>query len=711
MDAIVKGFLERNLPQFADRFQVELDGGPQDAFTVTAADGIVRVRANNYISAFHGIYTYLKTYCNVQLSWCGNREIRLEKLCMFDGALTKRIEQKYRVYMNYCTLDYSMCWWDFDRWEKEIDFMAMNGINMPLAVVGSEAVWYETLLEFGFTDAEALQTISGPAFWAWQLMTNIEGYLPPSDERYVYQRLELGKRILQRYIEFGMQPIQQGFSGHVPVKLKEKYPKAHILMQRGWCLYPKTAQLDPLDPLFHRFGSVYLHKLQTLFGNYHYIACDPFHEGTPPKKGKKYLNEVGRAIDRLYAEFDPQSVWVMQAWSLRKHIVQAVPKDRLLILDLNSKKTAQNDNMWGYAVVAGMLHNYGGKNAMQGKLAQHSENAYLRMKRAGVNVVGSGMFMEGIEQNPVLYDLQFELLTTSERIDLSAWLDAYISRRYGHWHPALRQAWDLLLETCYASNDRYRENEVGSALASRPQMNPVKTGPRCNATVFYDVKKFEQAVALFASVHSEFHDSDGYQYDLCDLTRQAMSNRFYTRQQDFAHAYRGKNIAVCEKIAGEQLDLLCDLDALLSHRSELCLSRWINGSHCLAENAAQRRYFDFNARTLLTLWGDIRSNTSALYDYAWREWSGLIREYYYVRWKMFYRGTIQCLREKRRFPIINGNGYVRRYCYRFYPFGKRLSAFELKWGRTYSEYPDPVDSDVIPAAIQNIEKWQIGKKQ
>ena len=93
MDAIVKGFLERNLPQFADRFQVELDGAPQDTFTVTAADGIVNVRANNYISAFHGIYTYLKTYCNVQLSWCGNREIRLKKLCMFDGALTKRIEQ------------------------------------------------------------------------------------------------------------------------------------------------------------------------------------------------------------------------------------------------------------------------------------------------------------------------------------------------------------------------------------------------------------------------------------------------------------------------------------------------------------------------------------------------------------------------------------------------------------------------------------------
>lgn len=148
-------------------------------FVITAHDGKLYVQANNCVSAFHGIYEYLKKYCNVQLSWCANTEIHLDRLVMFDGEFSKTIEQKYRVYMNYCTLDYSMCWWDFARWEKEIDFMAMNGINMPLAVVGTEAVWYETLLQLGFTKAEALQSVSGPAFWAWQLMTNIEGYLPP----------------------------------------------------------------------------------------------------------------------------------------------------------------------------------------------------------------------------------------------------------------------------------------------------------------------------------------------------------------------------------------------------------------------------------------------------------------------------------------------------------------------------------------------------
>lgn len=704
MDKTVSGFLQRNIPDFKDSFTVKFEERDKDFFSITAQNGKIHVKANNYISAFHGIYCYLKEYCNVQLSWCANQEIHISSLVMFDGEFHKEIEQKYRVYMNYCTLDYSMCWWDFDRWEKEIDFMAMNGINMPLAVVGTEAVWYETLLQFGFTKKEALDFISGPAFWAWQLMTNIEGYLPPENEKYVYERLELGRKILQRYLEFGMYPIQQGFSGHVPVLLRKKYPKAKILMQNGWCRYPKTAQLDPLEPLFFEFGTVYLNKMNELLGNHHFIACDPFHEGTPPKSSRAYLNDVGKAINRLYENFDSESVWVMQAWTMRKHIVKAVPKNRLLILDLNSEKTPQNDNCWGYPVVSGMLHDFGGKNSMQGKLKKHSENAYLKLKNGGANVVGSGMFMEGIEQNPVVYDLQFELLTTAQAIDLDKWLDKYILRRYGKFDKTLRKAWEILLETCYRS-DGYEENAVGSVVASRPQMIPTQAGPCCKNKLYYDTDKFEKAVELYLSVSEDFKESDGYQYDLCDLTRQAMSNRFYKEQIEFAAAYKKKNISAVEEIAKKQLSLLADMDTLLSHRKEFCFSRWINDCHNLATDEKEKRYFDMNARTLLTSWGDIRSTTWSLYDYAWREWSGLIKEYYYKRWKMFYNKVLYCLKNKKILFIINGDGYIGRFWYKSYPFGKKLNKFELSWLKDYKEYPEPKNSDVIGCVKKYAEKW------
>lgn len=706
MDSIIRGFLERNVPLLKDSIEITLTGGEKDCYTLRARDGRIFIEANAYVPAFHGLYEYLKKYCGVQLSWCGNRKITVSEPVMFDGVMEKVIEQKYRVYMNYCTLDYSMCWWSFEHWEREIDFMAMNGVNMPLCVPGTEAVWYETLLDFGFTKDEALSTVSGPAFWAWQLMTNIEGYFPPEDEGYIYRRLELGKKILERVVQFGMFPIQQGFSGHVPVLMVEKYPDAKIKKKMGWNLFPKTAQLDPLDPLFRRFGTAYLQKLEKLMGNFHFLACDPFHEGVPPKLTRGYLNKVGKSIDGLYSSFDPDSVWVMQGWTPYPDIIRAVPRDRLLILDLNSARTPLLGNFWGYPVVAGMLHNFGGKNAMQGKIRHHCENAYKTLKDGGANTVGTGMFPEGIAQNPAVYDLQFHMLTQSGKIDFDEWIRDYIKRRYGKFSERLYGAWQIMLDTCYADSG-YAENRVGSALASRPQPMPVRSGPCCKTKLWYDPEKLERALSLFLSEESEYGNSDGYQYDLCDLARQVLSNRFYVMQKEFAVSYRKNDLERVKKISEKQLELLDDLDRLLSHRSEMCLATWICDCHDIASDEKEKRRFELNARTLITVWGYKGGSTAALYDYSWREWSGLIGEYYRVRWQMFYDEVINTMENGKKPFIINLNGYVSRLFYRSTPLGKKLERFELNYGTDYREYERPVDSDVIPEVKDLVRKWKI----
>lgn len=708
MDTVLQAFLQRNLPSVADVFSIHVAPRAQDGFTVTFENGKVHIDASSRVCACNAVYTYLKQICRVNYSWCGNESLHIEQPVPFEGRIEKTIEQKYRVYMNYCTLDYSMCWWDWARWEKEIDFMAMNGINMPLCVIGTEAVWFETLLDFEFTEKEALDTISGPAFWAWQLMTNIEGYMPPPDKTYVYERLALGKKILARILEFGMHPIQQGFSGHVPALLKDKFPHANIVSKAGWCFFPKTAQLDPLDPLFQEFGTVYLQKLDALLGNHHFLACDPFHEGTPPKPWKFYLKRVGRAIDTLYKSFDDQSVWVMQAWSLRKHIVKAVPRERLLILDINSEKTPGNRNMWGYPVVAGMLHNFGGKNAMQGKLRLHCNNPYKQLKDSGANVVGAGLFMEGIEQNPVVYDLQFELLTKNDSIRYDKWLEDYIERRYGAYDQTLRNAWDILGRTCYR-DDGYHENEVGSVVCARPLLFPEKCGPCDYTKLYYDPKEIEKALPLFLSVSGAFRNADGYQYDLCDLTRQVLSNRFHTNQKVFAQCFAQKDLARVKAIAETQMDLLADLDALLANRKNFTLARWINQSHALATSEKEKRYYDKNARTLITLWGDIYGDNSMLYDYAWREWNGLIGEFYAVRWKKFYDAAIHALEAGQSFNLEAGKKVCGRPRHDATEFGRALFRFEKQWCETYSEYSEPADSDVIPFALAIAEKWNIGK--
>ena len=62
------------------------------------------------------------------------------------------------------------------RWEEELDWMALHGINLPLAAVGHECVWRNLLLRLGFSKQQINDFIAGPAFLAWWEMNNLEGW-------------------------------------------------------------------------------------------------------------------------------------------------------------------------------------------------------------------------------------------------------------------------------------------------------------------------------------------------------------------------------------------------------------------------------------------------------------------------------------------------------------------------------------------------------
>jgi alpha-N-acetylglucosaminidase len=49
----------------------------------------------------------------------------------------------WSYYMNVCTYGYSLAFVPWEYWVKHIDWMAMQGVNMPLAFVGQE--WYDAL--------------------------------------------------------------------------------------------------------------------------------------------------------------------------------------------------------------------------------------------------------------------------------------------------------------------------------------------------------------------------------------------------------------------------------------------------------------------------------------------------------------------------------------------------------------------------------------
>ena len=666
-------FLRRILPNHADQIDysyIESENG-KDIYEIDWQNNRLVLRGNNPVSIAAALGYYLKYTAKINLSWCGSH-FELPKVIPQPKPYRCVIDQKYRVYMNYCTFHYSACWWDFDRWEREIDFMALNGINMPLCAVGIEAVWYETLLELGFHDMEARAFLAGPAFLAWQWMTNLEGFGGPLPKSWIEKRLALGKKILQRQIEFGMYPIQQGFSGFVPKALMEKYPNSKIQLQKKWCGMEPTAQLDPTDPLFKKIGIIFLQKQKELFGSYGFYAADPFHEGTPPQEDNDYLKKVGENISALFHAFDSNYHWVMQAWSIRQEIACAVPKDRLLILDLNGSAYQKKENFWGYDFITGNLHNFGGRTKLHGDLALLAENQYLKLKSKQLSVCGTGLFMEGINQNPVYYDLAFEMLTADAAMDITVWLNQYAERRYNTSALTAKDAWQLLLHTAYAPGTNGVESS--SVICARPAVRVKKSGPNNGFVTSYGNKRLIKAYQLLRQTTST---TDGYAYDLTDIMRQILSNYALDLYTEVSQSFLNREEETFNRLPKQFLTLLDDIDDLLSCRPEFSFEKWIDDACRFGNTDTEKRLYDYNATALVTIWGP--DENPEIFDYSWRDWSGLISQYYKTRWAKFFAMLSDCLNKDIEYveeglPLVYG-----REAWRANAFYNELADWEVSW--------------------------------
>lgn len=694
----MKNLILRNTPDIADAFEIkeiEKENGC-DVYDVYCENGKIVICGNCKISMAMGYYDYLKTYCGVNYSHCGNTRLNVTEAPLFDGKLRRAIPQQKRAYFNYCTFGYSTAFWQWDRWEKEIDFMAMNGINMPLSVVGSEAVWYYTLRDFTYSEVGALRYLSGPGFWPWQLMTNIESYFSLTDVKYIESRVELGKKIIDRETELGMTPIQQGFSGMVPGSFSKLFKKLRLIMANSWCNFPVTYQLDPTSPVFKKFGTALLEKQKQLFGSYHYYACDPFHENEPTIKTKDYLWKVGRAIDGMYKDFDPDSVWVMQSWSLREKIVKAVPKGRLLVLDIDGSKHGITEEFWGHDYILGRIHSFGDRNTLHGSLKELAENNYSKVNAE--NCIGTGLFPEGIYQNPLYYDLAFDMLTRGESVNLDKWLESYAFRRYGSREDCLVQAVKMLEKSCYS--EKCTGRETGSIIAARPGTEVRHTAPNDFRELRYSNKDLLTALRLL--MQAEKAETDGYVFDVCDITRQVLSNYCSQLYDRVMEGFNTRELSTFERSCNTFLKICEELDELLQTRPELTLAKHLTDAGNLAVNEKDKENFELNLLTQITIWGPVLYTVN--YDYAWKEWGGMIKTYYAKRWQSFFEKLALEFPHRGKFSTTTKKQHCERNIYRGNQFYKSYAEFERKWLSTANPEP-PTDGDTLAIAKALIEKY------
>lgn len=710
----VKGIVQRRLPLLKDQLvfsAIPLEGN-RDVFEVKSKDGKILISGSSGVAMAVGLSWYIRNVCNRQISWCGsNLEMNAsDMLPVPNGSFRNVLPHRYNVYLNYCTISYSMPWWDWERWEWEIDFMALNGITMPLSVIGNEAVWYNSLLRMGFTDLEARKFLVAPSHFAWQLMQNIENNGEPLPMQWIKTHIKLGKQIINRQREFGMSPIQQGFSGYVPSLFKVKFPSAKIRQQPKWCNFEGVYQLDPLDPLFKKFGRIYMEEESKLFGLSGFYAADPFHESAPPgdipkAELKSYLHSVGQTIHQIFNSIDTNSTWVMQSWSIRKDIALAAPKGRLLVIDLEGQKWKETDGFWGHNFCIGQLHNFGSRINLHGDLKYLVSNPFIAaQQKYPSTAVGTGIFPEGIVQNPVFYDCYFDMIWRSSETNLDGWLNSYVTRRYGQQTENAVKAWSLLKEGPYKPGTN--GVEFSSIIAARPALDCKKSGPNAGFNIPYSKSDLVKAWQLLLADKELLQNKNGYQFDVMDIGRQSLSNLAQDIHAQIKAAFENKDFVTFKKSSAQFIELLYDVDRLCDTRKEYSFPDWLSDAKKWGRNNEERNYYDRNASMLVTYWGP--DGDPQIFDYSWREWSGLIADYYVPRWKQFFEFLSVKLSKgesysEKQLPLVYG-----REAWRANEFYSSLASWEEKWVKSPKSWKIRTRSanEAAEVSLELLNKWK-----
>ncbi|XP_058077596.1 alpha-N-acetylglucosaminidase isoform X2 [Magnolia sinica] len=700
-EAAARGVLARLLPthSFSFDFKIiskDICGGSScfwinNVKTSSKNGPEIMIKGTTAVEISSGLHWYLKYWCGAHISWDKTGGIQTASVPK-PGSLP-HVEDKgvlvqrpvpWNYYQNVVTSSYSFVWWDWERWEKEIDWMALQGINLPLAFTGQESIWQKVFQNLNISKEDLDDFFGGPAFLAWARMGNLHAWGGPLSQSWLDQQLALQKRILSRIVELGMTPVLPSFSGNVPAALKKIFPSANITRLGDWntvngdLRWCCTYLLDPSDPLFIEIGEAFILQQLKEYGDVTDIySCDTFNENTPPTNDPTYISLLGAAVYKAMSKGDKDAVWLMQA------LLHSVPFGKMIVLDLFADVKPiweTSSQFYGTPYVWCLLHNFGGNIEMYGLLDSVSSGPIDARVSQNSTMVGVGMCMEGIEQNPVVYELMSEMAFRSERVQVVEWLKSYSHRRYGRAVHQSDAAWKILYKTIYNCTDGIADHNKDFIVqfpdfdpSLKSHSNSSKEGQLQNLSIrdstrrfsfremssdlpqphlWYSTKEVIHALQLLIEAGNDLAGSTTYRYDLVDLTRQVLSKYANQVYLDALTAFRQNNANALTHQSRKFVELIKDIETLLASDDNFLLGTWLQSAKKLATSQSETRQYEWNARTQVTMWFDTtNTNQSKLHDYANKFWSGLLESYYLPRASSYFSHLLTSLRENQSFQM------------------------------------------------------------
>lgn len=700
-DPVMRELVKRIIPNQEAHFRFEmLKDTTNDVFELESEGNKIIIRGNNRNSMAVGLNHYLKNYCLTTVSWHSDEPVEMPEIL---PSIPEKIRIPARVqkrfFLNYCTFGYTMPWWKWAEWERFIDWMALNGVNMPLAITGQEAIWYRVWKKLGLTDEEIRNYFVGPAHLPWQRMSNLDYWQGPLPKDWLDQQEKLQQQIVVRERELNMTPILPAFAGHVPQGLKRLYPNAQITRVSEWGGFAdryRCSFLNPMDSLFSIIQNEFLKEQTRLFGSDHIYGADPFNEIDPPSWNTDSLAYISKHIYESMADFDPEATWLQMGWLFYadsknwndkniKAYLQAVPQDKLIMLDYFCEYTEiwkQTQSFYGQPYIWCYLGNFGGNTMLSGNLKTVGERIENAIRNGGQNLQGLGSTLEGFGVNQFVYEYILDKAWNLNLTD-SLWIGQLADRQIGKKDPNARAAWQILYDKVYVQPAQVGQGTLTNAHPALEGNWHWTTKP----TIEYRYQDLWQAWSQLLDVENCRRNT--YIFDVVNLGRQVLGDYFLIVRDQFTEAYRKKDLSALESKGKEMIAILTDIDRLTSCHPAFSLDKWLKTAREFGKDTITKNYYETNARTLITVWGD----SYHLTDYANRSWAGLTSSYYTPRWQMFIDQVIEAVKTRQAFDQKK--------------FDEGIAQFERRWiDPTQQTLSPTVPGDALKIAQEIVTKYK-----
>ncbi|MEU9232468.1 alpha-N-acetylglucosaminidase [Streptomyces subrutilus] len=673
--APARAALERLLPRHAGQFTL-LPGtaAAADTFTVSGTPGAITVRGSTGATLLTGVGWYLQHVAGVDIGWPGDSIGMLPaELPGVPEPVTRSALVPHRYALNDTDDGYSGPYRTFEEHQRQIDLLALHGINEVFVQAGAEYPYYRALQRFGYSAEELRQWVPGPGHQSWWLLQNLSGFGGPVSERLMRERAELGGRIAEQLRGLGMTPVLPGYFGTVPPEFAARNPGSTTVPQGDWAGFDRPDWLDPASAAFGKLAAAYYAEQRAVFGDSTMYRMSPLHEGG--QTGAVDVKSAAGAIQDALHAAHPGALWAVLGWQddPTAELLAGVDTSKLLILDGLSDRYNRLDReaRWGGVPYAmGTIYNFGGHTTIGANTSVWLERFGPWRAKAGSALAGIAYLPEATGTNPAAFDLFTDLAWEPGPVDHRRWFADFAARRYGRPDAEAAAAWEELRKGPYSTSSGLWSESQDSLFTARPSLTAAGAAYWSPKSMRYPAGSVRRALDHLLRVDPRLRGSSAYRFDLVDTARQALANHSRVLLPKIKAAYEAEDLARFRALTAEWRDGERRLDALTGSDPNFLLGSWLAGARSQGADRAEQDRYEYDARSILSVWG--RRSTSEggfLHDYANREWSGLVSELYAPRWDAYFDSLEEAL--------VGGTA----------PRAIDWHAFEEEWARRTTRHP------------------------